>query len=76
MSSDIYRRIAEKLHEQHNPGDTIHIEMKHVPTTDKEAARILESLGWIRFAWDHNEIPMDDVIGTVPYVHFGVNINE
>lgn len=69
MTEHIYQHIAWKLHEERQPGDTFHINMKQVPRDDEAAMRILESLGWTRFAWDHDTIPMDDVIGTVPYVH-------
>lgn len=43
-------------------------ETRVVPDWDTDEHALLAALGWIKCRWDHTIMPLDDVIGTVPFV--------
>ena len=43
-------------------------ESRVVPDWDTDEHDLLTALGWIKCSWNHTKLPLDDVIGYVPFV--------
>ncbi|WP_180965597.1 hypothetical protein [Corynebacterium xerosis] len=44
------------------------VESRIVPDWDTDEHDLLTALGFIKCRWDHTKLPLDDVIGYVPFV--------